>query len=701
MRTTSFRLLSRFRPARGSDDGFAMITVLGIALVMTALVVGSLTYAAQVTPQARQDQDWNAALAAAQAGVDDYVSRLNKSDSYALSVDCTNLALQGPNAGTNSCGWNSSTAPGWQQVNPDDTTSGYFHYDPIYASGSVRLVSTGKVRNSYRSVEVRVARGGSTDYLYYTDFEDADPANKVAYPSGASTDCGGSGTSSAAYWYDTPSGSSTTPSPTSTSGHRSGCAEIQFAAQDVLNGKVHFNDTPLIGSNSGSTKATFTQGYETSDPNCVPAKSTTLGYCYRSTSGGTPNVGSVGANYAPNLQLADNSDQFVNYPGCNYYGDTRIRFNSDGTMTVWNTDSSGQDLTGPNTPSGTNCGDSSKMVQTSATDQTPSSGQTIPVPNDMVIYVRNSGTSAPCAPGQVVNGTASGSTSGDVIPQGSGSTSSGTTDVSYWLPGTQTTTTVKSFTVTKTGSTYSWTPGTSTANTVTANSTHDSTFDCGQGNVYVEGTLKGRVTIAAEDNVVVTDDLLLNSTPVGSDPTGTDILGLVAANSVVNYHPVQRVSPTVAKGTLSANSSNSSVACSGTLGNNPTTTAKSTTPTPVTCTWGQPATLSGGTYSNLSFPGQTTSTDERWIYASIQTLQHSFWVQQYNQGAALGTLGVRGSIAQRWRGAVGTTGPTGFYKDYSYDARLKFSSPPYFPQWTNATWSAATTGELAAQYKGQ
>jgi hypothetical protein len=86
------------------------------------------------------------------------------------------------------------------------------------------------------------------------------------------------------------------------------------------------------------------------------------------------------------------------------------------------------------------------------------------------------------------------------------------------------------------------------------------------------------------------------------------------------------------------------------------------------------------------------------VFASIQTLQHSFWVQSYNRGADLGKLSVRGSIAQKWRGAVGTAGGTGYQKDYSYDARLKFSSPPYFPQWTNAVWSAKTTGELKAQY---
>ncbi len=66
----------------------------------------------------------------------------------------------------------------------------------------------------------------------------------------------------------------------------------------------------------------------------------------------------------------------------------------------------------------------------------------------------------------------------------------------------------------------------------------------------------------------------------------------------------------------------------------------------------------------------------------------------------MGTLSVRGSIAQRWRGIVGTgsSSGTGYLKDYGYDSRLKFSAPPYFPQWTNAVWGAKTTAELKPQY---
>src|SRR5262249_2185192 len=99
-------------------------------------------------------------------------------------------------------------------------------------------------------------------------------------------------------------------------------------------------------------------------------------------------------------------------------------------------------------------------------------------------------------------------------------------------------------------------------------------------------------------------------------------------------------------------------------------------------------------YHPTSTSGTNLATiQDRWVYASIQTLQHSFWVQSYNVGAALGTLHVRGSVAQKWRGIVGTNGAsTGFAKDYSYDTRLRFTSPPYFPDWANAVWGAQTTG---------
>ncbi len=55
---------------------------------------------------------------------------------------------------------------------------------------------------------------------------------------------------------------------------------------------------------------------------------------------------------------------------------------------------------------------------------------------------------------------------------------------------------------------------------------------CGQGNAYVEGTLKGRVTLATSNSITVTGDMVL-----ANGLAGTDMLGLVAANSVEVFHP--------------------------------------------------------------------------------------------------------------------------------------------------------------------
>jgi hypothetical protein len=77
------------------------------------------------------------------------------------------------------------------------------------------------------------------------------------------------------------------------------------------------------------------------------------------------------------------------------------------------------------------------------------------------------------------------------------------------------------------------------------------------------------------------------------------------------------------------------------------------------------------------------------IDAAILSLQHSFIVDNYNCGSPLGTLTVKGAIAQRFRGPVGTGGTviaTGYQKNYVYDDRFKYINPPYFLTPLQAAW---------------
>jgi Tfp pilus assembly protein PilX len=157
-----------------------------------------------------------------------------------------------------------------------------------------------------------------------------------------------------------------------------------------------------------------------------------------------------------------------------------------------------------------------------------------------------------------------------------------------------------------------------------------STADDNCGNVYVKGIYSSqKLTIAAENDIVIEGNL-------SKQAGGTGILGLIANNFVRVYHPY------------------------------PSQTSRSS------CGDG---TGSSGN-SNLV------------IDAAVLAIQHSFIVDHYNCGAQLGDLIISGAISQKFRGAVGTSGGsgTGYLKDYNYDNRLGYFSPPFFLEPLEASW---------------
>jgi len=87
------------------------------------------------------------------------------------------------------------------------------------------------------------------------------------------------------------------------------------------------------------------------------------------------------------------------------------------------------------------------------------------------------------------------------------------------------------------------------------------------------------------------------------------------------------------------------------------------------------------------------------IDAAILSLKHSFIVDGWDCGAALGTLKVVGAIAQEYRGTVGTfntsTGQvqTGYLKNYVYDDTLRYHDPPFFLDPVQAGWDIQSETE--------
>ncbi|WP_066588688.1 hypothetical protein [Cellulomonas timonensis] len=481
---------------RDDDSGSALVMVVGTMTVLAMLSLTVLAYTANSSRFARYNQDVTAAMAAAQAGIDDFISRVNRDDDYGKVVDCLNGAWRGPTSVVgHPCGWSTSTPVGWAPVTPGlvDAKDAAFHYSVDsslrQSQGAFYLVVTGRVNGVHRSVEAQVGKGGSTDYVYYTDFESADPDNVQAYgANGASSVfCGKGGFRDASYWHS----SNATDGKQSRSGKS--CVEITFAANDELDGEVFTNDT-IFATPSGSNKTLFKQQVYTGNPGCASAGATTNSWdtaCLRS--GSKANFNEIKPQTAAKKYLDDTSAAFATHPGCHYAGSTRVVFSADGRMKVWNKTSvnNGVEPVAIAAPgkSAPRCGTLPELDSTAGAD--------LPVPDEMVIYVGGStGAMRQCYAGEL------GGPSGQLLPVGTYSAA-------------------KASGPTSSGDTYR-----ADANMM------ETTKMCGRGNLYAEGVLNGQVTISASESVIATGDLVL-----AGGWNGDDLLGLVATNSVEVFHP--------------------------------------------------------------------------------------------------------------------------------------------------------------------
>jgi Tfp pilus assembly protein PilX len=169
----------------------------------------------------------------------------------------------------------------------------------------------------------------------------------------------------------------------------------------------------------------------------------------------------------------------------------------------------------------------------------------------------------------------------------------------------------------------------------------------GCGTVYVSGTYSKSLTIGAAKELIINGSLTPTGVTLGSQPSGTEALGLIATEYVRVYHPVTE----------------------GYVNNQ----------------------------NECKAPNAKGTMLNPWIYAAILSTSHSFTVDNYNCGnrSELGTLHVYGAIAQKFRGIVGTVGATGYIKNYQYDERLATDEPPYFLAPLQAGWRIIRETESA------
>ncbi len=610
------RAVGRNRLGR-RDSGFAMIFVLATASILTATVVVSLAFATNAQSSIRRSQDYQTALQAAQAGIDDYVHHLNVCDPYWDTTSVCYGSQPRNSADTAVTPTGASWAGAPRIPGTAGTSPGQYLYKVVArpldpgSIGVVRLQSWGHAGKVTRSVLVDLAKPSFLKYVYFTDIDAKDPqVLPTEYPAFTAPSCeyppnarpGGATTVSNCDYPGVPLATANSACAhhyyndglTGTSGTRTNFVQnvrhdgavysvsnscmVYFGANDRIDGPFHTNDAiPIAGSVTFQSPLTETAWDSTDSP---PAPSN--GNLWIDACGGCQPVGNkpVAADVVglPPTNASIKDQTAPGTQGCLYTGPTQITLRSDGNM----------DVVSPYTTS------SSPPKVGCYTTLPMTSPQTVALPANGVAFA------------QTYSGSCTNSVpfTGMLYPQ------------------------------------------------LGDNGPDARGYDCHNGDVFVRGTLKGQLTLAADNNINVVGDTLY-----AGGLTGTDVLGLVANNFVQAYKPVS---------------------C-------PNYPAFQTN-----CTYITPAGASG--------PLRSLEID-----AAILSVSHSFRVQNVwvgpglSDGSTANRLHIRGAVIQKYRGVVGGypvgSGLTSYNKDYQYDTRLAKLPPPFFLQPTVAPWQISVFKE--------
>ncbi len=482
--------MSAWRQIRADIDererGMALIMTIGIAVLLAGLVVAAVAYATGAARQSQRDEGWNAALAAAYAGVDEYASRLANELGYfrygnpAAPFSATSTSIRALPADRPNPAFGIGVSGTWATV-PGSGGSAQFRYEvdnsTYIADGTLRLRATGRAGGETRTVVADLKQRGFIDYLYFTDFEVSDP--QASNPL-STVNC-------AIYHYSAAS--------------RSHCNPINFGGADVIRGPLHTNDAMRING-PARFEGTVTTSYRNSAPG---------GRNYVQTEGSAPTFARTGdPAFEPKLPMPATNAQIkketrsdlpdeVPSPGCLYTGPTSITFHSNGTMTVispWTkaTNTSGENSTAGTSP--TKCGVPGSTAGTlgARTAAGVFVGQSnIPVPENFVAYVQN----VPGVDGNVNRTLGNNTPHGNIACPSNGGNHLGYPMANETIP-------------------------------------FSTAYGCKNGDIFVRGDLKGRATLASENYIYVTGDI--RYTDAGDDG---DMLGLVGNNAVWVHNPMR------------------------------------------------------------------------------------------------------------------------------------------------------------------
>lgn len=648
---TSIRSLAR--SLRTRDDGVALPTVFGLALVMLIFLAGAMTVSTRGIIKTNTDEDFTAAMAAAYAGVEEYQSRLaNDSNYQKFGNPAAPFSLS--SAGTLSLPTGSNANPAfgigtggtWANI-PDEPVAGvgvqspgWFRYEvsnkDYQDKGILHLRVTGRVGDVTRSIVADLRQDGFIDYLYFTNYETTDPAY-AANTAAATTDC-----ERYAYAGALPARDDSV------------CGTIQFGSSDDFKGPVRSNDQLYICG------TIFEKGVISSSTT-NPIWKSACGTAPTFMAGAPVYQGPIGmppTNSEMKKEVRNDLPADVPRPGCLYTGPTVIKFETVGAATKMRVISPWTrytNVTGSTSASATNPAGATNPAQcgipgTADGQLGGKDGALIDPLARNLVFVQgvpalgsadaNTPTSS-ATPG--TRFTCLPATSYQVPPSGSGRVTV-TVPAGWQFAGAAATYKYPKGTV---STDYESVPY--TGRYVSGAYKH---YDCRAGDVYIEGQMSGQMTVAADNFVYITNNLTYKDKAV-------DVLGLVGNNAVFVYNPV-RITGFSGSGTYA---------------------------------WPNTGTARApNAWTALG------SIGDREIDAAILSVGHTFQVQNYSYGDR-GNLIIFGALAQKFRGTVGTATPMGYTKLYEYDTRFRNIAPPKFLTPTSTTYGVTQIATVPAAFK--
>ncbi len=626
-RATRGRLDAVRKTGRG-ESGYALLLVMFVTVLVLIGTASMLTVTISNIAPARHSQDSDAATAAAEAGIQDYVAHLN---AYCLSYSiqtCPWLTSQQSTAITATIGTESysAAAQSW--------------HDYLTANGgTLRITSTGTspTGTTKQVSKTLVADISSTpsplSFNYFSDYEtlgktfldnyygartitisDSTEADAAGVPSGTKVVWSGTGLTSAGYsddvceklYYDDASNAGTLGRYTVEQNRPSLDSGTDFAE----NGSTATPTQQLVGASTAVTRyapceVTFSKGMTFTGP-----------------------VYSHDALYLSNGEWGSTSGPAFHLPAA----ETRF----PAASTAWQTTSS------PAAPSATGAYRSYPLV-----GGQPAEGLVKSSPFDLSLPTAASPT-ATCTYTGPTRITLSGSTatvSSPLTAAGAGacytSTGSGTGVVSAKVPVDITTINVQNA---ATGQAASLSfPG------LTVGANNDVTsYSQSKGDIYLEGTLSsGRLSLVSSDDVIVTGDVKATHTsavdsygePGWKSGAAIDIVG---TNNVRIYHPVK----------CKSGSASGSWCPNDITGLYTTTQASAVVNDDGSLKNAHPALQ----YCNLISGSADCSNDQTsttTIEAAVFALNGSLYADNYDRGRAMGTLQITGGLYENHRGATG------------------------------------------------